>query len=220
MPMAIDHIVFAQPISGIWQALGGDAPRRGRARAFFRGGDNSQAISLNDARACWYDHRDHVGGGVLDLVQHVLGFDGAGALRWLSDFVGLPLVDRPLTLTERRDYARRRVQAIRLAHDVADWERGLELFFLESQNKAAVVISWMLTLGLEPGNLFTEPARSLKLLRGADADSLVHAYRELPEAVRRPFREAGRRDREHAEAVTRAIVSILSHAGAKAAAAA
>jgi hypothetical protein len=38
----------------------------------------------------------------------------------------------------------------------------------------------------------------------------VALYRKLPEEVRRSFRDAGRFDREDAEAVTRAIVTILA----------
>jgi hypothetical protein len=58
--------------------------------------------------------------------------------------------------------------------------------------------------------VFAGPARGLAILSKADADSLVHVYREVPEAIRRTFREAGRRNREHAEAITWMIVWMLS----------
>ena len=38
--MNINRIIFSQPISAVWKALGGDPPRRGRASAFYRKGDN------------------------------------------------------------------------------------------------------------------------------------------------------------------------------------
>jgi hypothetical protein len=74
-------------------------------------------------------------------------------------------------------------------------------------------------VGIDPGDVFAGLARGLVILSKADADSLVHVYRELPEAVRRAFREAGRRDREHAEAITWTIVWMLSQVVAEAAAA-
>ncbi|MEO8051434.1 MAG: hypothetical protein ABI833_13535, partial [Acidobacteriota bacterium] len=66
-------IVHATTITAVWLALRGDPPKRGRARAFFRGGDNPLAISLNDARGCWFDYPGGIGGGVLDLIQRVRG---------------------------------------------------------------------------------------------------------------------------------------------------
>src|SRR6266849_2375796 len=113
--MTAAGIVAARPISEIWVALGGDPPKHGRARAFYRDGDNPQAVSLNDSKAVWYDHRDRNGGGVLDLVQHVLSCDRRAALGWLADFTSLPLEDRAFKPAERREYERRSAQAERLA---------------------------------------------------------------------------------------------------------
>jgi hypothetical protein len=80
----VSEVISARPITEVWIALGGPSPRRGRACAFFRGGDNPFAVSLNDAMGCWFDHRDGVGGGVLDLVQRAHGCDRRSALRWLT----------------------------------------------------------------------------------------------------------------------------------------
>jgi hypothetical protein len=106
--MTAMHIITATTVTDVWLALGGPEPKRGRARAFYRNGENTQAVSLDDAKGCWYDHRDGKGGGLLDLIQLVLGRDRAGALRWLSNFTGLPLDDRPATRSERRALAERR----------------------------------------------------------------------------------------------------------------
>jgi hypothetical protein len=54
--MTAAQIVLARSISEIWIALGGDPPEHGRARAFYRDGDNRQAVSLNSEKACWFDH--------------------------------------------------------------------------------------------------------------------------------------------------------------------
>jgi hypothetical protein len=123
--MNATHIVTAVMISQVFVALGGDPPKRGRARAFYRNGDNAQAVSLDDAKGCWFDHRDGVGGGMLDLIERVLGCDRADALRWLSSFAGTPLADRsftdrPPSRRERRVLAQRRQQEQRDLRDHPD----------------------------------------------------------------------------------------------------
>jgi hypothetical protein len=132
--MNAEHIIGATTVTKVWLALGGPEPKRSRARAFYREGNNPQAVSLNDAKGCWFDHRDGVGGGVLDLIQRVLGCERAEALRWLSDFTGLPLEDRVATFAERRAFAERhereereiqdaesfRIAAMSLAEEILD----------------------------------------------------------------------------------------------------
>lgn len=117
------RVVSCARISDVWQALGGDPPRRGRARAFWRGGD-SYSVSLSDAKGTWYDFRDSIGGGILDLVQHVRGDGRREALKWLADFGCIPF-DRPLTEAERREYRRRKVQAESEARALVTWRDGL-----------------------------------------------------------------------------------------------
>ena len=107
---AITELIAAKPISEVWIALGGPPPKRGRARAFFRDGDNPFAVSLNDANGVWFDHRNGVGGGVLDLIQQVRGCDRGGALRWLADLNGTSLASTPLTPAQHREYARQRAE--------------------------------------------------------------------------------------------------------------
>jgi len=113
--------MIAAPISRIWIALGGDQPKHGRARAFYRDGGNPQAVVVNDAKGTWYDFRDGAGGGILDLIGRVNGGSRGDALKWLADFTGLRLDGRPPTAAERADYARRREYARQKACDVARW---------------------------------------------------------------------------------------------------
>jgi hypothetical protein len=208
--MTAADIIRTTTITEVWIGLGGDPPVRNRARAFYRDGDNPQAVFLNEAKRCWYDFRDNIGGGILDLIQRALGCDRAGAARWLSDFTRLPLDDRPMTPLERSEYGHQRMMAEQLARDVADWERGLELILLDWQKTAAAITTWLMGQDADPGEVLSNSRRDLKMLHRADADTLVYTYRELPEPFRRPFREAGRRDREHAERVTLAIVGVLA----------
>jgi len=123
--MTVSEIVAAGRISEVWAALGGDPPKHGRARAFFREGNNSSAVSLNDAKGCWFDHRDGVGGGVLDLIQQVQGCDRGSALRWLAEFNGVPLEDQHMSAAERREHARRAQMAKQEAQYLILWKGTL-----------------------------------------------------------------------------------------------
>jgi hypothetical protein len=111
----VANITTARPITEVWTSLGGPPTKRGRACAFFRDGDNPFAVSLNDEKGAWFDFRDNVGGGVLDLVQRVRGCDRGAALRWLAELNGITLDDHPLSPAERREYARRCAEASGLA---------------------------------------------------------------------------------------------------------
>lgn len=91
MNPGVPDVIAAQPISHVYVWLGGPQPKNGRGPAFFRDGDNQTAIDLNDEKNCWFDHRDQVGGGVLDLVQHVRGCNRTEAVEWLSGHNGVEL---------------------------------------------------------------------------------------------------------------------------------
>ena len=93
--MTVTAILKSVRISDVWRALGGPEPVRGRACAFYRDGDNPQAVALDDEKGCWYDHRDNVGGGVLDLVQQVQGGSRADALRFAANVAGIAVDGRP-----------------------------------------------------------------------------------------------------------------------------
>lgn len=93
--MTASQITQSVCISEVWQWLGGEPPRRGRAKASWREGSNEQAVTLNDTKGCWYDFRDSRGGGVIDLIRVALGVDGADAIRWLSERSGLSLDESP-----------------------------------------------------------------------------------------------------------------------------
>jgi hypothetical protein len=56
--MSAAYIIGATTISQVFVALSGDEPKHGRAPAFYRDGDNRQAVSLNDAKGCFFDHRE------------------------------------------------------------------------------------------------------------------------------------------------------------------
>jgi hypothetical protein len=73
----------------------------------------------------WYDHRDGIGGGVLDLLVHVRGGTCAEALRWLADYARVPLDDRPLTRHERAKYEQRHQAAEQEARELLDWRAGI-----------------------------------------------------------------------------------------------
>ena len=114
--MTVTDIINSTTITAVWAQLGGDQPRGGRARAFWRdGSDNRQAVSLSDEKGTWFDHRDGRGGGVLDLIATVECCTRVDALRWLAAFTGLPLDAHPLSPSERRAYSLARQEGAELA---------------------------------------------------------------------------------------------------------
>jgi hypothetical protein len=72
--------------------LGGGELRSGRGRAWWRNGDG-WSVSVDAQRGMCYDHRDGIGGGVLDLVMHVQGGTRGDALRAVADMAGVTLDD-------------------------------------------------------------------------------------------------------------------------------
>lgn len=123
----VTDLIAATKISDVWVALGGDPPsKHGRARAFYRDGRNADAVSLNGSKACWHDFVTGAGGGVLDLIQHVLGCDRGAALRWLATFTGVPLTDRAPTAAERRSLSARRERDQREMLDAEAWRIAVE----------------------------------------------------------------------------------------------
>jgi hypothetical protein len=118
------EIISRVCISDVWQALGGDPPKHGRARAFWRNGDGLN-VSLSDDKGCWHDFATDEGGGILDLVQRVQGGRRPDALKWLADFAGIYLQDSAWTDGERRDYGRRRALAEHEARELVWWRDGL-----------------------------------------------------------------------------------------------
>jgi len=91
---AAQTILSGTSIVEVWHALGGGEIRHGRGQAFWRGGDGWSA-SIDDNRGLWFDHRDCVGGGILDLIQHVRGGTRVEALQWLGTLAGVRLDHLP-----------------------------------------------------------------------------------------------------------------------------
>ena len=208
--MNATQIIYAVTISQVFIGLGGDAPRRGRARAFYRDGDNQQAVSLNDAKGCWFDHRDGAGGGVLDLIQRVLGCGRGGALRWLSDFTGIPLDGRRMTASERSNYGRASREADALAVRLADFAWGLELVIEDRLHRISELLNGH---GVDPTIVLGGLHRQAYVLRKAAPEDIAATWREMrktnPACVARMER-IGRESREHAAKITNVVVELLA----------
>ena len=105
-------------IVDIWASLGGGDLRHGRGVAFWRGGDGLN-VSLDEAKGVFFDHAHGTGGGILALVETVLGCDRPAALRWLAAHLGVELDGQwSLTAAEKRAYAIRRCEAERKAREL------------------------------------------------------------------------------------------------------
>jgi hypothetical protein len=126
--MTAVEVVRRVRISQVWHMLGGGEIRRHHSQAFWRNGDGLN-VALNDDEGIWFDYRDNVGGGILDLIAHVQGGSRSRALKWLADRLCLPLNGPKLSPDERKRYAKAQKQAPVLARAATLWhaERLAEL---------------------------------------------------------------------------------------------
>ena len=129
--MSVSHILSRVKISGVCHVLTGREPRRTgrdtwRTAATWRVGDGL-SVSGDDSRGVFHDFVTGEGGGILDLIVTVRGGSRQDALRWLAEFTGAPLEDKPLSPEDRTKYVRQR-QAI---------ERNLPSAALEAHGNCA-----------------------------------------------------------------------------------
>lgn len=200
--------VASIPILDVWRALGGGELRRGRGRAFWRGGDGWH-VAIAPEKATWYDFSRGEGGGVLDLVERALGCDRTAAVAWLREFAGVP--DQALAPAERRAWAERRRLTERHGEDAELWAAGLRIE-LEARKRRAD----------EGDNLWglITSARRLYRLEAAAADQILAWYLV---ARRRDWRECrrlvdvGRRDLVFSERLALLVVDFISEAAGRAA---
>ncbi len=80
---SIQHCLDSVNIAEVWTQLGGGPLRHGRGQAFWRGGDGFNVV-VNAVRGRWTDFATNQGGGILDLVEVVLGVARRDAWRWLE----------------------------------------------------------------------------------------------------------------------------------------
>ena len=168
--MTAAELIQAVRIRDVWRELGGDDPVRGRTRAFYRNGDNPNAVSLNDDKACWHDFVTGEKGGMLSLIQRILGCDRVGALRWLSQFTGLALDGQPFTRAQRRVLADQRERERREI-------RKAQFFRIAATNMAERVLD---ELPEDVPDRFG-PTQFLLNLRSADGPALLTVYRDFIE---------------------------------------
>ena len=91
-------------IRNVWDSLGLGPLRGNRGRASWRDGAGYN-VALDSGR--WFDHARGEGGGVLALVEIVLGCDRHGALDWLKANFGITS-GNTCSVAERREFAARR----------------------------------------------------------------------------------------------------------------
>lgn len=192
------------PILDAWHAVGGGPLRGNRGKAFWRDGDGYN-VALNLTKNTWYDFRDNVGGGALRLVEVALPCDKRDALSFLEAHCGLD-PRRPLTQRERCT----REVAPALAQRLADFARGLEIV-TEQQLAVAGALQ---SLNIEVTGKLADWHRYDNLLKTAPPEDLAELWEHILEA-QPTIERLGREDREHAEAVTGALVEILERAQAQ-----
>ena len=129
------ELIARASILDVWHALGGGPLRHARGTAFWRDGAGWN-IAVSEAKGVWFDHVESTGGGVLALIETVLGCDRRAAVRWLAGHLGVTLDnDRPLTREEKRRYAQCRSHAQSAARDLTEWRRRLLRELQDERNR-------------------------------------------------------------------------------------
>src|SRR5262249_26307211 len=137
-------------------------------------------VKLNDQHGRWYDFATGDRGGILDLVQRARGCDRVTALRWLSDFAGIPVENRPLTLGERQARARHQAELERDLPEARLWRRSASLMCDET-------LALLKSSIFDPNADDAGPADVGKIeqfalaLKGKDDAALVLGYRSWRE---------------------------------------
>lgn len=145
----------------------------------------------------------------LDLVMELDGVDLRNAAHQVAQFHGIPFDDRPLTAAERRAYAQAAAQAEGIAQRLADFAGGLRIAVARPLSSLAPVL---LKLGIDPAEALARLHRGSHLVQQATAQDVAVTWRDMHLTDPRGadlVEQLGRRDREHAEAITHAIVNLL-----------
>lgn len=176
----VSDVLAAVKISRVYAALTAKHPRpcgtnRFRAQATWRRGENL-SVSINDSKSTWFDHAAGEGGGVLDLVSRVRGGGRRDSLRWLSEFAGVPLNDRPMSNEDGEAWVQRRREVERALPVARLWQRtavslGQELLY------ALKASLWepAPTMQSRPSEI-ARLTRQIAIWRELDSDALVDEY--------------------------------------------
>jgi hypothetical protein len=167
--MTAAQLIEQSSITHVWRVLGGGDLRRGRGRAWWRRGDG-WSVSLDEEHGRWFDHRDGIGGGVLDLVAHVRSGTLGDALRWLAEMRGVTLDgNKRLSREERRRFA----QAHQIAPELA---RAAEVWYIERREELETAKAH--ALACEDFAALAEAAREHHRLNHLKSDgaAIIRAY--------------------------------------------
>ena len=126
------ELVERTRLSLLVPALGGPPVKRGRCRAWFRGGRNDSSLSIDDARGGWYDFGTGLHGGVLDLIQTALSCSRRDAAVWLANFNGANLSFG--RLHNSGQWRQRRQTAETKADDLSQWREGVRRELIRRRN--------------------------------------------------------------------------------------
>jgi hypothetical protein len=200
MPVRTNHgseIIARLGINDVWLALGGPPLRGGRGPAFWRGSRDLN-ISVSTERNCWHDHARDQGGGILRLVETVLGIDRRAALAWCADLAGVRLDDRPYTDAERREWGRRRRAAEEQAASIEDWSIGAGMRLADAKLDAS-----------DTGDIgrLAAASRALYELEQADPAELAAMFSRAEVGLRSRDEAAGQRWRGLCEWMCAAVVT-------------
>lgn len=197
----------------VWRELGGPDPAwrgdKARVKAFWRGGDGL-SIALDRSKNAWFDHARAEGGGPLDLVRVVLGFDQRAAVAWIAERWGTPASSSPAEdrrLAADRDARRQLSEYSRL------WRQG-RIQVLERVKDQAFANLEVTDAGLHwrAWERWTGAASDLYLTERLAGESLLDAFRtaltQRPQETARLI-AAQRADEEHARDLVAFVIACI-----------
>jgi hypothetical protein len=169
-------------ISHVFEALTGRQPKptgKGTFRgvAAWRAGAKGLNVSLDDSRGVWHDFVSGDGGGILCLIMRLRGCSKQDALKWLSEFTGVPLEDKPMSAGEKARYAERQRLIARELPRARDWRRAAIDLCEETLDHLRAAF-FDPTLGTPDTYGMRDVTRQLTRLQQMDGAALVDEYVE------------------------------------------
>ncbi len=131
--VSLDELIARTRLSDVVAALGGPEVKRGRCAAWYRGGDNPTSLSIDDPRRWWRDFKTGEYGGILDLIQIVVGCSRSEAAEWLAGYHGTSLARQSPQQT--REWRRRHEQAEQAANELTAWREKTSRALLDERNR-------------------------------------------------------------------------------------
>jgi hypothetical protein len=172
--------------------------------------EKTASFHVNQTRQFYKCFGCGAGGDVFKFVMEIEGVSFVSAKDQLAVRAGVHLDRREMTPAERHHYARAAAGADTLAVRLADFANGL---LLATERKLLEQSPALLDVELDPSETLADLHRQVHDLRRTTAVDITRVWRAMRSknpATVATMERIGREDREHAEAITKLIVTMLA----------